>query len=45
MTLRANKKKFKARQQRQTLRKGLGEGKGIMAMSNRQCFEISKLCV
>lgn len=45
MTLRANKKKLKARQQRQTLRKGLGEGKGIMAMSNRQCFEISKLCV
>lgn len=45
MTLRANKKKFKARQQRQTLRKGVGEGKGIMAMSNRQCFEISKLCV
>ena len=45
MTLRANKKKFKARQQRQTLRKGVGEGKGIMAMSNRQCSEISKLCV
>lgn len=45
MALRANKKKFKARQQRQTLRKGVGEGKGIMAMSNRQCFEISKLCV
>lgn len=43
MTLRANKNKFKAYQQRQTLRKG--EGKGIMAMSNRQCFEISKLCV
>lgn len=45
MTLRANKNKFKARQQRQTLRKGVGEGKGIMAMSNRQCFEMSKLCV
>lgn len=45
MTLRANKNKFKARQQRQTLRKGVGERKGIMAMSNRQCFEISKLCV
>lgn len=26
MTLRANKKKFKARQQRQTLRKGVGGG-------------------
>ena len=45
MTLRANKNKFKARQQRQTLRKGVEEQKGIMAMSNRQCFEISKLCV